>query len=90
MRGLPPTGLSPPRRLRLARAPAGLRRHSMASGVGDAAAALLGPDGPLAHSEGYEYREAQLQMAKAVGQTLERKRRLMVEAGTELGNRSPT
>jgi|HubBroStandDraft_6_1064221.scaffolds.fasta_scaffold00053_12 ATP-dependent DNA helicase DinG len=54
-------------------------------GVGEAAAALLGPDGPLAAGEGYEYREAQLQMAKAIGQTLERKRRLMVEAGTGVG-----
>jgi Rad3-related DNA helicase/DNA polymerase III epsilon subunit-like protein len=53
--------------------------------VGEAAAALLGPDGPLAAREGYEYREAQLQMAMAVGQTLERKRRLMVEAGTGVG-----
>ena len=53
--------------------------------VGEAAAALLGPDGPLSTREGYEYREAQLQMAMAVGQTLERKRRLMVEAGTGVG-----
>jgi Rad3-related DNA helicase/DNA polymerase III epsilon subunit-like protein len=53
--------------------------------VGEAAAALLGPDGPLAAREGYEYREAQLQMAMAIGQTLERKRRLMVEAGTGVG-----
>jgi Rad3-related DNA helicase/DNA polymerase III epsilon subunit-like protein len=56
-----------------------------ARNVGDAAAALLGPDGPLASREGYEYREAQRQMAVAVGQTLERKRRLMVEAGTGVG-----
>ncbi|HUZ69672.1 MAG TPA: helicase C-terminal domain-containing protein [Candidatus Saccharimonadales bacterium] len=64
-------------------------RHSVASlatrNVGDAAAALLGPDGPLAVRDGYEYREAQQQMAVAVGQTLERKRRLMVEAGTGIG-----
>ncbi|MHB8489810.1 MAG: helicase C-terminal domain-containing protein [Candidatus Dormibacteria bacterium] len=53
--------------------------------VGETAAALLGPDGPLAAREGYEYREAQLQMAMAIGQTLERKRRLMVEAGTGVG-----
>ena len=56
-----------------------------ARNVGDAAAALLGPDGPLARRDGYEYREAQHQMAVAVGQTLERKRRLMVEAGTGVG-----
>ena len=53
--------------------------------VGETAAALLGPDGPLAMSDGYEYRDAQVQMAMAVGQTLERKRRLMVEAGTGVG-----
>src|ERR1700676_4154905 len=35
--------------------------------VGEAAAALLGPDGPLAAREGYEYREAQVQMAMAIG-----------------------
>jgi predicted DnaQ family exonuclease/DinG family helicase len=55
------------------------------SDVGDAAALLLGPEGPLAARDGYEYREAQQQMAIAVGQTLERKRRLMVEAGTGVG-----
>jgi Rad3-related DNA helicase/DNA polymerase III epsilon subunit-like protein len=53
--------------------------------VGEAAAALLGPNGPLATRTGYEYRDAQVQMAMAVGQTLERKRRLMVEAGTGVG-----
>jgi Rad3-related DNA helicase/DNA polymerase III epsilon subunit-like protein len=53
--------------------------------VGEAAADLLGPQGPLAASERYEYREAQVQMAMAIGQTLERKRRLMVEAGTGVG-----
>ena len=58
--------------------------------VGEAAAALLGPDGPLAARDGYEYRDAQLQMAMAIGQTLERKRRLMVEAGTGVGNHSRT
>jgi ATP-dependent DNA helicase DinG len=53
--------------------------------VGDAAAVLLGPEGPLAAEDGYEYRDAQQQMAIAVGQTLERGRRLMVEAGTGVG-----
>ena len=53
--------------------------------VGEAAAELLGPTGPLAARDGYEYREAQTQMAMAIGQTLERKRRLMVEAGTGVG-----
>jgi Rad3-related DNA helicase/DNA polymerase III epsilon subunit-like protein len=72
-------------------APPPLRAAPLASAapdgrsVGEAAAALLGPDGPLAAREGYEYREAQLQMALAIGQTLERKGRLMVEAGTGVG-----
>ena len=63
-------------------------RHGVAAdrrSVGEAAADLLGPQGPLAASERYEYREAQVQMAMAIGQTLERKRRLMVEAGTGVG-----
>ncbi|HEX3605942.1 MAG TPA: helicase C-terminal domain-containing protein [Candidatus Dormibacteraeota bacterium] len=46
---------------------------------------LLGPSGPLAGAEGYEYREPQLQMARAVAQTLERSGRLLVEAGTGTG-----
>jgi len=50
-----------------------------------AAARLLGPHGLLAASEGYEHRESQQQMARAVGQTLERRGRLMVEAGTGVG-----
>ena len=49
------------------------------------AAELLGPTGPLASSGGYEYREPQLQMARAVAQTLERSGRLLVEAGTGTG-----
>ena len=51
----------------------------------DAAAAALGIDGPLAGGEGYEYREAQVQMGRAVAQALERQRRLVVEAGTGVG-----
>ena len=69
--------------------PAPVSRHTAATlasrDVGDAAALLLGPDGPLAAGNGYEYREAQQQMAIAVGQTLERHGRLMVEAGTGVG-----
>ena len=72
-----PTPPSPP----AGRNPAAPDRRS----VGEAAADLLGPRGPLAASERYEYREAQVQMAMATGQTLERKRRLMVEAGTGVG-----
>jgi Rad3-related DNA helicase/DNA polymerase III epsilon subunit-like protein len=53
--------------------------------LGEEAVALLGPSGPLAAREGYEYREAQLQMARAVSQTLERSGRLLVEAGTGTG-----
>jgi predicted DnaQ family exonuclease/DinG family helicase len=53
--------------------------------LGETAAELLGPTGPLAGGEGYEYRESQLQMARAVAQTLERSGRLLVEAGTGTG-----
>ena len=52
----------------------------------DVVAALLGPDGPVARRiAAYEYRDAQVQMARAVAQTLERGGRLMVEAGTGVG-----
>ncbi len=51
-----------------------------------AATAMLGPGGALATAgEGYELREAQLQMTRAVAQALERRRRLIVEAGTGVG-----
>lgn len=53
--------------------------------LSDVAAELLGPEGPLAAGDGYEYREPQLQMARAVAQTLERSGRLLVEAGTGTG-----
>jgi DNA polymerase III epsilon subunit family exonuclease len=51
-----------------------------------AAAAILGPVGPLASAmPGYELRPAQVEMARAVAQTLERSGRLLVEAGTGIG-----
>jgi predicted DnaQ family exonuclease/DinG family helicase len=51
-----------------------------------AATALLGPGGPLdAAKDGYELRDAQLQMTRAVSQALIRRRRLLVEAGTGVG-----
>jgi predicted DnaQ family exonuclease/DinG family helicase len=53
--------------------------------LGDAVAALLGPRGPLQAGAGYEYRAGQVDMARAVAQTLERGRRLLVEAGTGSG-----
>lgn len=53
--------------------------------LADAAAAALAPGGPLDGGAAYEYREAQVQMARAVAQTLERRRRLLVEAGTGVG-----
>jgi DNA polymerase-3 subunit epsilon/ATP-dependent DNA helicase DinG len=47
---------------------------------------LLGPSGPLAAADGaYELREAQQEMARAVAQAVERRRRLVVEAGTGVG-----
>ena len=51
-----------------------------------AAAAVLGPSGPLAaRMQDYELREPQVEMARAVAQTLERSGRLLVEAGTGVG-----
>jgi len=51
-----------------------------------ASAEFLAPAGPLArHRPGYEFREAQQQMAAAVAQTLSRRGRLLVEAGTGVG-----
>ncbi len=52
--------------------------------VGGDAAKLLGPGGPF-DDDGYEYRDAQLEMARAVGQTLQRSGRLLIEAGTGIG-----
>ncbi len=82
----PPIDMEAPARVRPAiersMQPAGT--HA-ARDIATAAAALLGPAGPLAADERYEYRDAQVQMAVAVGQTLERKRRLLVEAGTGVG-----
>jgi Rad3-related DNA helicase len=52
----------------------------------EAAARALGAAGPLASGlPGYELREAQVEMARAVAQTLERSGRLLVEAGTGTG-----
>jgi Rad3-related DNA helicase/DNA polymerase III epsilon subunit-like protein len=51
-----------------------------------AATALLGPSGMLGQADqGYELREAQMEMTRAVAQTLARRRRLIVEAGTGVG-----
>ncbi len=50
------------------------------------ATALLGPGGPMAADDsGYELREAQLEMTRAVAQAVQRRRRLIVEAGTGVG-----
>jgi DNA polymerase III epsilon subunit family exonuclease len=57
----------------------------LAGRLEDAAVALLGPAGGLAERPGYEHREAQQQMARAVAQSLERGGRLLVEAGTGVG-----
>jgi DNA polymerase-3 subunit epsilon len=62
------------------------RRDSLLSGpLADAAVRLIGPEGPLAERPGYEYRDTQEQMARAVAQSLERGGRLLVEAGTGVG-----
>jgi DNA polymerase-3 subunit epsilon/ATP-dependent DNA helicase DinG len=66
-------------------APPPTERHTPAA-LDDAVAHLLGPDGPLATSlPAYEYRPAQVEMARAVAQAVDRGSRLMVEAGTGVG-----
>ena len=50
------------------------------------AAALLGAGGPpTSTDQAYEVREAQVEMTRAVAQAIERRRRLVVEAGTGVG-----
>ncbi|MGI8847877.1 MAG: helicase C-terminal domain-containing protein [Candidatus Dormibacteria bacterium] len=46
---------------------------------------LIGTRSPLADRPGYEYRPGQLEMARAVAQTIGRGGRLLVEAGTGVG-----
>ena len=46
---------------------------------------LLGPSGPLAAEPGWELREPQIDMCRAVAQALERRLNLVVEAGTGTG-----
>jgi predicted DnaQ family exonuclease/DinG family helicase len=83
---LPPPPAAAP--LPAALAAPGANGHVPAAGLplDESVAALLGPDGPLAATlPGYEYREAQVEMARAVAQSLDRGGRLMVEAGTGVG-----
>jgi ATP-dependent DNA helicase DinG len=60
-----------------------------ASAVAKTSASLyqfFGPGGVLSHTHpAYEFRRGQLQMAQAVGQALEQKRHLIIEAGTGTG-----
>jgi Rad3-related DNA helicase/DNA polymerase III epsilon subunit-like protein len=50
------------------------------------ATSMVGPAGLLGGADsGYELREAQVEMTRAVAQTLQRRRRLIVEAGTGVG-----
>ena len=52
----------------------------------DDVAAILGRDGPFAERlQGYEYREEQLQMARAVAEAFNASKHLLVEAGTGVG-----
>jgi ATP-dependent DNA helicase DinG len=48
-------------------------------------AALLGASGPLATEPGWESREAQVEMCRAVAQAFERRLNVVVEAGTGTG-----
>lgn len=47
--------------------------------------ALLGPDGPIAQAPGREFRPVQEQMGRAVAQTIERRGRVLIEAGAGTG-----
>jgi DNA polymerase III epsilon subunit family exonuclease len=51
----------------------------------DELATLLGPSGPLAAEPGWELREQQQEMCRAVAQAFARRRNLVVEAGTGTG-----
>jgi ATP-dependent DNA helicase DinG len=54
--------------------------------LGEAAAAALGPGGPLASAiDGFQFREGQQQMAEAVGEAIETQSTLLIEAGTGTG-----
>ena len=46
---------------------------------------LLGPQGTLAAEPGWELREAQVEMCRAIGQAFERRLNVVVEAGTGTG-----
>jgi len=62
------------------------RKGDASTGLAADAAAVLGPGGALARAmPEYELREAQVEMARAVAQTLERSGRVLVEAGTGIG-----
>ncbi|HWW09908.1 MAG TPA: helicase C-terminal domain-containing protein [Candidatus Acidoferrales bacterium] len=50
-----------------------------------ATAQVLGADGLLESAGTFEYREGQVEMGRAVAQALDRRRRLLVEAGTGVG-----
>ena len=65
--------------------PPAARAELLSGDLANAAARMIGPEGVLSERPGYEYREAQVQMARAVAQSLERGGRLLVEAGTGVG-----
>jgi len=82
------SGVSAPGPDRIAMAATGTNGHAQGDAVSlpDAVAAFLGPDGPLAATlPDYEYRHPQVEMSRAVAQTVDRGGRLMVEAGTGVG-----
>ena len=75
-----------PQRIRPGRrVPDGRPRARLERLDADEVVALLGPSGPLAAEPGWELREAQLDMCRAVAQALERRLNLVVEAGTGTG-----
>jgi len=65
--------------------PATIMAGPPAGPLAQSAASLLGPLGPLGGDATFEPRAGQVEMARAVAQTLERSGRLLVEAGTGTG-----
>ncbi|MFN2464504.1 MAG: helicase C-terminal domain-containing protein [Candidatus Dormibacteria bacterium] len=79
--GPSPAGTPPPRRER-----PGSRTAQPAERMSaDELVALLGPQGTLAAEPGWELREAQVEMCRAVAQAFERRLNVVAEAGTGTG-----
>ncbi|GAC1334590.1 MAG: hypothetical protein NVSMB17_16430 [Candidatus Dormibacteria bacterium] len=77
----PPARLRPGRREQVDTAPSPRTERRTLDQLVD----LLGPSGPLAAEPGWELRDAQVEMCRAIGQAFERRLNVVVEAGTGTG-----